>query len=126
CGTAPGGERGQSPPASSARCTARGGAAVRVNRMPAILDRVPRPLLALWGVLLVVTLAWALFLPPWQSPDESQHFAYVQSVAERFALPGDRTRKTFSTEQGLADNRSRTGREGRLPGAEWQPAAFAA
>src|SRR5207247_9225548 len=64
-------------------------------------------------------------LPPWQSPDESQHFAYVQSVAERFALPGDRTRKTFSTEQGLADNRSRTGREGRIPGAEWRPDAFA-
>jgi 4-amino-4-deoxy-L-arabinose transferase-like glycosyltransferase len=93
--------------------------------MPAILDRVPRPLLALWGVLLVVTVAWALFLPPWQSPDESQHVAYAQSVAERFALPGDRTRKTFSTEQDLADNRSRTGREGRIPGAEWRPDAFA-
>ncbi|HEV7460521.1 MAG TPA: DUF2142 domain-containing protein, partial [Solirubrobacteraceae bacterium] len=78
----------------------------------------------MWGVLLVVTVAWALFLPPWQSPDESQHFAYAQSVAERFALPGDRTRKTFSTEQGLADNRSRTGREGRIPGAEWRPDAF--
>ena len=94
--------------------------------MPAILHRVPRPLLALWGVLLVVMVAWALFLPPWQSPDESQHFAYAQSVAERFALPGDRTRKTLSTEQGLADNRSRSGREGRIPGAEWRPEAFAA
>jgi 4-amino-4-deoxy-L-arabinose transferase-like glycosyltransferase len=93
--------------------------------MPAILHRVPRPLLALWGVLLVVTVAWALFLPPWQSPDESQHFAYAQSIAERFALPGDRTRKTFSTEQGLAENRSRTGHEGRIPGAEWRPDAFA-
>jgi 4-amino-4-deoxy-L-arabinose transferase-like glycosyltransferase len=70
-------------------------------------------------------VAWALFLPPWQSPDESQHFAYAQSIAERFALPGDRTRKTFSTEQGLAENRSRTGHEGRIPGAEWRPDAFA-
>ena len=39
--------------------------------------------------------------------------------------PGDRTRKTLSTEQELADNRSRTGREGRIPGAEWRPDAFA-
>jgi 4-amino-4-deoxy-L-arabinose transferase-like glycosyltransferase len=93
-----------------------------ITRVP----RVPRPLLALWGVLVVVTVAWALFLPPWQSPDESQHFAYAQTLAERFQLPGDRTRKTISTEQGLADNRSRTGREGRIPGAEWRSQAFAA
>src|SRR5207244_904576 len=53
-------------------------------------------------------------------------FAYAQSVAERFALSGDRTRKTLSTEQGLADNRSRSGREGRIPGTEWRPEAFAA
>jgi 4-amino-4-deoxy-L-arabinose transferase-like glycosyltransferase len=48
-------------------------------------------------------LAWTLLLPPWQAPDENNHFAYTQSVAERFELPGDPDRPFASTEQERAD-----------------------
>lgn len=39
---------------------------------------------------LVQGILWALIIPPWQSPDEPSHFAYVQHVSEQgfFNLPG--------------------------------------
>jgi 4-amino-4-deoxy-L-arabinose transferase-like glycosyltransferase len=49
----------------------------------------PRSLVALLGVVVVIGLAWALLVPPWQAPDEIQHFGYAQSLAENFRLPGD-------------------------------------
>jgi hypothetical protein len=51
----------------------------------------------------LVGLAWALFVPPFQAPDENSHFAYVQTLAEHFDLPGE-TGGTFysSSEQRLA------------------------
>jgi 4-amino-4-deoxy-L-arabinose transferase-like glycosyltransferase len=82
-------------------------------------NTVPRPLLWLLAAIAVVCACWAIFTPPWQSPDETQHFGYVQSVAERFALPGDRQRLRYSSEHRLADTLSKTGQEARLPGAEW-------
>ncbi|MDX6667027.1 MAG: hypothetical protein QOK04_407 [Solirubrobacteraceae bacterium] len=82
-------------------------------------NTVPRPLLWLLAAIAVVCVCWAIFTPPWQSPDETQHFGYVQSVAERFALPGDRQRLRYSSEHRLADTLSKTGQEARLPGAEW-------
>jgi 4-amino-4-deoxy-L-arabinose transferase-like glycosyltransferase len=64
---------------------------------------VPPSLGALVAIVVIVGLAWALLVPPWQSPDEVAHFAYVQSLAERFALPGARDRPQASTDQSLAD-----------------------
>jgi 4-amino-4-deoxy-L-arabinose transferase-like glycosyltransferase len=54
------------------------------------------------GLLLAVT--WAVTLPAFQAPDEQSHFTYVQSIGERFALPGEEGRPFFSTElsQGIA------------------------
>jgi len=62
-------------------------------------------------VLLLVAVAllgaaWTLFVPPWQSPDEPSHFGYVQSIGERFALPGEDPGRPYSREQDLAVNRS--------------------
>lgn len=65
--------------------------------------RVPTPLALLLFVVVVVGLFWALLVPSWQSPDELDHFAYAQSLAERLALPGDPHRAPFSTDQLLAD-----------------------
>lgn len=48
------------------------------------------------GLLLAVT--WAVTLPAFQAPDEQSHFTYVQSIGERFALPGEEGRAFFSTE----------------------------
>ncbi|MGI9183938.1 MAG: DUF2142 domain-containing protein [Solirubrobacteraceae bacterium] len=75
-----------------------GGAA---RRRPA---RVPRPLAALLVAVALLGFAWALLVPPWQAPDEPAHFAYVQSLGERFALPGDRHRQVLSTSQLVADS----------------------
>jgi 4-amino-4-deoxy-L-arabinose transferase-like glycosyltransferase len=52
----------------------------------------------------VAGIAWALLVPPFQAPDETTHFAYAQSLATRFALPGDPRRPLgISTDQTLAD-----------------------
>src|SRR6185295_8082289 len=68
--------------------------------------RVPVPLVALLGAVAIAGVAWALFLPPWQSPDENSHFGYAQLLAERFELPGKAGKPLFSTEQLLAQSRS--------------------
>ncbi|MHB8689899.1 MAG: DUF2142 domain-containing protein [Solirubrobacteraceae bacterium] len=67
---------------------------------------IPATLGALLGVVVIVGIAWALIVPPFQSPDETTHFAYAQSLAERFALPGDPHRHSQSTDQRLAANAS--------------------
>jgi hypothetical protein len=48
---------------------------------------VPAPLAALLLAVAIVTAAWALFVPPFQVPDEGAHIAYVQSIAENFRRP---------------------------------------
>lgn len=62
------------------------------------------PLTALIALVGVIGLTWALLVPPWQSPDEAVHFAYAQSLAERFALPDAKDRGPFSTDQILASD----------------------
>lgn len=49
--------------------------------------RVPRPLLAILGVVLVAGLAWAFAVPPLQGADESAHFSYVQEIADAHEIP---------------------------------------
>jgi 4-amino-4-deoxy-L-arabinose transferase-like glycosyltransferase len=50
--------------------------------------RPPAPLLALLGLVAVLTTTWALVVPPWQAPDEPAHFSYVQTLGELHRLPG--------------------------------------
>ena len=49
--------------------------------------RVPRPLVPLLVVALVLAVAWATIVPPFQGPDEDAHFAYVQHLAETGEAP---------------------------------------
>ena len=62
---------------------------------------IPRPLLALLGAVAIAVVAWALLVPPFMVPDESEHFAYVQSLAENGERPpiGRAEDPQFSTEQ---------------------------
>lgn len=54
---------------------------------PAVRRRVPRPLLALLAVALVEALTWICVMPPLQGPDEVNHFAYAQKIAEAHTIP---------------------------------------
>src|SRR5262249_20534473 len=100
-------------PASTARCsvlmhatTAPAHASSRPDeaapRTRRRISRPPAPLTALLVLVALVGVAWALVTPVFQAPDENSHFAYVQSLAERFALPGDEKRPTASAEQNVA------------------------
>ncbi len=64
--------------------------------------RPPGPLSALLGIVAIVGLCWALTVPPWQSPDELSHYAYVESLATGPRLPGNAHRPIFSSDQAVA------------------------
>ena len=68
--------------------------------------RVPPALGALMAVSLLLSVTWALVTPAFQAPDEQYHFAYVQSLAERQALPGDATRPSVLHADGARDRRA--------------------
>jgi len=53
------------------------------------LGSIPSPLAALAVCVAIFGVAWALVVPPFQAPDEIDHFGYAQSLATRLALPGD-------------------------------------
>lgn len=56
----------------------------------AVRRAVRRVPLAAWACFLVALangLAWSLIVPPFQTPDENAHYAYVQQIAERGTLP---------------------------------------
>jgi 4-amino-4-deoxy-L-arabinose transferase-like glycosyltransferase len=74
----------------------------------------PKSLATLMVVVCIVGLSWALLVPPWQSPDETTHFAYVQSLAENFALPGVKGRPPETSDEAFAD-----GAAGASRGAFW-------
>jgi hypothetical protein len=74
-----------------------------VSKLARPIRRVPPPLAALLVIVAIVGVSWALLVPPWQSPDEGDHFAYAQSLAERLALPGAARRPGWSTDQDIAD-----------------------
>jgi 4-amino-4-deoxy-L-arabinose transferase-like glycosyltransferase len=64
----------------------------RVRAVPAVL----------WAVFLVAFCCgtgWAVLTPPFQVPDETEHFAYVQYFAETGDLPGQSGRPRYSAEQ---------------------------
>jgi 4-amino-4-deoxy-L-arabinose transferase-like glycosyltransferase len=80
----------------------RAGSRQRIRTLRSFAAAVPAPLAVLVAIIVIVGVVWALFVPPWQSPDETTHFAYAQSIAERQALPG-KGPNSFSTDQLLAD-----------------------
>ena len=89
---------------------------------------VPPPLGALLGVVLVIGVTWALIVPPWQSPDETSHFAYAESLAERFALPGGPHRPPISADELLAiqaDNTNLVAGSPDTVNPEWNAADYA-
>lgn len=48
---------------------------------------IARDLLLVFTVALAVRLIWALIVPPWQAPDEPDHYTYVAHIAERASIP---------------------------------------
>ncbi len=64
---------------------------------------LPRVAWGIAAVAVVNAVVWALIVPPWQAPDEIQHFAYVQYVAESGKLAADRhATRNYSSEQQYA------------------------
>lgn len=90
------------------------------------VSATPRSLIALLAAVFLVAVAWALLVPAFQAPDENAHFGYVQSVADGGRLPGDASRRRFSTEQGLASALLRAGQtQGRRASRpEWDPDVY--
>jgi hypothetical protein len=89
--------------------------------------RLPAPLTALLAAVALLGLAWALVVPLFQAPDENAHYAYSQSLAERFELPGDPGRPPVSSEHDLAATASNAYRPPGAPQAKpsWDPQAEA-
>ncbi len=87
---------------------------------------LPRSLLLLLCAVALLGVSWALFVPPFQAPDENSHFGYVQRLAEDFDLPGDSDRPLFSTEQLLAHDRSNSDQTAAVlqTKPEWSKAAY--
>lgn len=48
---------------------------------------IPRPLTLLLAISAVLTVAWSVGQPPFQGPDEVNHFAYTQRIVEQRDLP---------------------------------------
>jgi Predicted membrane protein (DUF2142) len=66
-----------------------------------LLRRVPA---AAWICALVAILnaaAWSIVTPPFQSPDETDHFAYVKLLAETGELPSSSSEQVSSEEVGV-------------------------
>jgi 4-amino-4-deoxy-L-arabinose transferase-like glycosyltransferase len=77
----------------------------------------------------IVGLTWALLVAPWQSPDETTHFAYAQSLAENFKLPGVPGRPGASSDETFADAAVGASRGAFWPAAsppDWSRSDYAA
>lgn len=64
---------------------------------------IPRPLAMLLVVVGIFGVAWALVVPPFQSPDAFTHYAYTESIATRHTLPGTPGRPESSSAAQAAD-----------------------
>ncbi|MEO8969700.1 MAG: DUF2142 domain-containing protein [Solirubrobacteraceae bacterium] len=91
--------------------------AVQRGSAPAAPRRglVPRGLGVLLVLVTIIGVAWALLVPPWQTPDELNHFAYAQSLAESFTLPGAPGRLPVSADISFADGAVGAGRGAFFP-----------
>ena len=87
----------------------------------------PVSLAALLAIVVTVGVCWALTVAPFQSPDEFAHFAYVQSLATHFKLPGVKTKSGESSAQIYADGTVGASRGAFFPGASppsWDRSAY--
>jgi 4-amino-4-deoxy-L-arabinose transferase-like glycosyltransferase len=93
-----------------------------VTRRP----RVPRALGALLGATALLGISWSLVTPPFQTPDENWHVAYLQTIAEQGKLPGIAGRPVFSTEQQLGLNAANSEQTQAVPATkpEWSAEAY--
>ena len=83
---------------------------MRTDTLAGPVRKVPRPLLLLLGAVLAFVVAWSLFVPPLQVPDEQAHYGYVQSLVEKHKRPkggGRNTPRQLSTEEEAAGLHSR-------------------
>jgi 4-amino-4-deoxy-L-arabinose transferase-like glycosyltransferase len=89
---------------------------------------VPGALGALLAATLVLGVAWALIVPPWQAPDEQLHYGYVQSFVDGPGLPGRADRPELATEETLAMTASNSDQTAAILETKptWDPAAYAA
>jgi 4-amino-4-deoxy-L-arabinose transferase-like glycosyltransferase len=91
---------------------------------------VPRPLAGLLAITLVIGVAWALIVPPWQAPDTIDHYAYSESLATRFALPGNKHRAALSSDEVAGETYAFSSAEAFYPTVVkpggWSPAEYAA
>ncbi len=84
--------------------------------------RPPAPLGWLLVAVATFGIAWAVIVPPWQAPDESSHFGYVQSLVDGPGIPdGSGDRPLFSSEQKAAAISSKADQTAGVPFArpEW-------
>src|SRR4051794_33324113 len=63
------------------------GGVTSMRRRLATLRRIPMPLRILLAIALVELLAWTIAMAPFQGPDENNHFAYAQQLAETGGKP---------------------------------------
>src|SRR5436190_8007115 len=67
----------------------------------ATLRRIPVPLRILLMIAVVEVLAWTVATAPLQGPDEQNHFAYAQQIAETGSKPSFAPgTQTISAEEG--------------------------
>ncbi|MFZ0042166.1 MAG: DUF2142 domain-containing protein [Solirubrobacteraceae bacterium] len=79
------------------------------------------------AIVVVVGFGWALVVPPWQSPDEPEHFGYAQRLAESFKLPAVKGAPALSSDETVADGAVGASRGAFFPesvppdwrGADW-------
>jgi 4-amino-4-deoxy-L-arabinose transferase-like glycosyltransferase len=79
--------------------------AQRVRALAARIRRTPAPLALLLAVTALLGVAWSVVMPPFQGPDESDHFAYVQHLAETGSAPSSTVFSgagSYSTEEARA------------------------
>jgi hypothetical protein len=74
------------------------------------LGRTRNAVLTVAALAVVNAAAWALITPAWHGPDEPDHFAYAQSVAERGETPDKQQTDAppFSSRSAIALNATRT------------------
>jgi 4-amino-4-deoxy-L-arabinose transferase-like glycosyltransferase len=85
-----------------------------LRQSPSVFRRIPR---AAWICALIACLnavCWSLITPPFQTPDEPAHFAYVQQIAETGRLPSS-SGVDYSEEEQVAR------RDLRQLGVRWHP-----
>jgi hypothetical protein len=82
-----------------------------------------------WAIAAIAAVAgvgWAAILPPWQAPDEINHFSYVQYLAETGDLPGPPRPVEYSKEHQYAMEQSFTNsvRQNAQAKPPWEDSAF--